>query len=159
MSVGLDGQLIDLTAPPANPHFVDHATILADPASRLGWIATVNTSKRLLIGYVFRREDFPWIMNWDSYPSTGKLARGLEFSTQPYDESRQESVARNGMFGAPTFRWLPAKATIRTAFLLFYARVPEGFGKVQTVRLDQGQLVIEDVTAKRITLAASKSGL
>src|SRR5436190_2012427 len=52
MSVGLDGKSVDLTAPPANAHFVDHVTVLVDPALRHGWVATVNTSKRLLIGYI-----------------------------------------------------------------------------------------------------------
>ena len=53
---------------------------------------------------MLEQQEFPWVMNRGSYPASGSLARGLEFSTQPYDESRQESVVRNGMFGAPTFR-------------------------------------------------------
>lgn len=100
----LDGKLTDLTAPPEGAHFLDHATVLVDPALKYGWIATVQTAKHLVLGYVFRRTDYPWVQNWGNYPSTGKFSRGLEFSTQPYDEPRREAVAKNGMFGAPTFR-------------------------------------------------------
>jgi len=156
LAPGLDGKLIDLTAPPPDAHYMDHAAILVDPALTLGWIATVNTAKHLVIGYIFKRKEFPWVQNWGSYPATGNFARGLELSTQPYDEPRREAVAKNGMFGAPTFRWLPAKSTIHSSFLLFYAHTPDGFGKVESVRLDHGQIVIEDSAHKRITLAASR---
>jgi len=155
LAPGLDGKLTDLTAPPDNAHYLDHATVLVDPALTLGWIATVNTAKHLIIGYLFKREEYPWVQNWGNFPANGKFARGLEFSTQPYDESRRLAVAKSGMFDAPTFRWLPAKSTIRSHFLLFYARTPEDFGKVTTVRLENGHITIEDSAKHQITLAAS----
>jgi len=84
------------------------------------------------------------------------MARGLEFSTQPYDLPRREAVSTSSMFDTPTYRWLPAKAKIESRFLLFYAPVPEGFGKVDDVRLENGRIVIEDRGAgKQVTLAAS----
>jgi hypothetical protein len=66
------------------------------------------------------------------------------------------AVAKNPMFDAPTFRWLPAKSTIRTNLLLFYAHTPEAFGKVTDVRLENGQITVEDSAKHRITLAASR---
>jgi hypothetical protein len=155
LAPGLDGKLTDLTAPPENAHYLDHATVLVDPALTLGWIATVNTAKHLIIGYIFKRDEYPWVQNWGNFPENGKFARGLEFSTQPYDEPRRLAVAKSGMFDAPTFRWLPAKSTIRSHFLLFYARTPDGFGKVTTVRLENGHITIEDGAKHQITLAAS----
>ena len=149
------GKLTDLTAPPEGAHFLDHATVLVDLALKYGWVATVQTDKHLILGYVFRRTDYPWVQNWGNYPSTGKFSRGLEFSTQPYDEPRREAVAKNGMFGAPTFRWLPAKAAIHTSFLMFYAHTPADFGKVENVRFENGTISIEDAARRRITLRAS----
>jgi thymidylate kinase len=59
------------------------------------------------------------------------------------------------MFGTPVYRWLPAKSKIE--FLLFYARVPEGFQHVDDVRLENGRIVIQDRRAQRqITLSASR---
>jgi hypothetical protein len=155
LAPGLDGKLIDLTALPENAHYLDHATVLVDPTLNLGWIATVNTARRLIIGYLFKREEYPWVQNWGNFPENGKFARGLEFSTQPYDESRRLAVAKSGLFDAPTFRWLPAKSTIRSHFLLFYAPTPDGFGKVMSVRLENGRIMIEDRPQKQIALTAS----
>jgi hypothetical protein len=61
------------------------------------------------------------------YPPTRKMARGLEFGTQPFDVPRREVITAGPMFGTPKYRWLPAKSKIKTRFLLFYAPVPEGF--------------------------------
>ena len=151
----IEGKFTDLTAPPQSAHFLDHATVLVDPGFKYGWIATVQTVKHLILGYVFRRSDYPWVQNWGNYPSSGKFSRGLEFSTQPYDEPRRDAMAKNGMFGAPTFRWLPAKSAIHTSFLMFYARTPANFGKVEEVRFDSGTISVEDNAKQRITLRAS----
>jgi hypothetical protein len=80
------------------------------------------------------------------YPEDGAYAWGLEFGMQPYDMTKAEIVALSPMFDTPTFRWLPAKSTLATRFLMFAARVPPGFDRVTDVRLENGKLVIEDRT-------------
>ena len=61
------------------------------------------------------------------------------------------------MFGAPTYRWLPAKSKIESHFLLFYARTPAGFTSVDDVLFENGRILIEDRHAgQRLTLAASR---
>ena len=157
LAPGLDGKQIDLRQTPENPHYLDHATTLLDPTRELEWVTALNPKKRLIFGYVFRRTEYPWLQYWGNYPPTGKMARGLEFSTQPYDVSRREVVSAGTMFDTPMFRWLPAKSKIRTKFLLFYARVPEGFGKTDDVRIENHQIIIEDRSAhKQITLATTQ---
>ncbi len=76
---GKDGQTIDMRATPENPHYMDHTTTLLDPAREFAWTAALNLKKRLLLGYLFRRRDYPWLQTWGDYPPTGKLARGMEF--------------------------------------------------------------------------------
>ncbi len=156
MAPGVDGGVVDVRAAPAKPDSMEHTTCLMDPERRLAWITALNLEKRLMLGYVFRREEFPWVQSWDNYPPTLRLARGLEFSTQPYDVPRREAISMGTLFGAPTYRWLPAKSKIEARFLMFYVRAPEGFTKVDEVRLENGVLTIEDRAAgKKIVLKAS----
>jgi hypothetical protein len=156
MAPGAKGKKVDVRVTPQNPNSHDHTTSLVDPSRKLVFVTALNPSKHLIFGYVFRREDYPWIQSWDNYPPGGRMARGMEFATQPYDVPRRETVQTNTMFGAPTFRWLPAKSKIESRYLLFYTQAPEGFHKVDDVRLDGGKLVIEDRKAKKqITLDAS----
>ena len=84
------------------------------------------------------------------------MARGLEFATQPFDLPRADVLKAGPLFDTPVFRILPARSTIASSFLMFYTRVPDGFQKVDDVRLEGGTLTIEDrAAARRITLAAS----
>ena len=155
MAPGRDGNRIDLRLTPTDLHYLDHATTLIDPSLRLGWVTALNPEKHLVIGYLFRREEYPWLQYWGNYPPNGKLARGLEFGTQPYDVPRREAIGTGSLFGTPTYRWLPAKSKIESRFLVFYAAVPAAFRKVDDVRLENGQITIEDRSARlQVKLAA-----
>ena len=153
---GLHARKIDVRAAPAEPNSGDHTTCLMDPSRKLVFVTALHPGKRLVLGYLFHPQEYPWTQSWEYYPPNKKLARGLEFSTQPFDVPRREAVQLNSMFGSPTYRWLPARAKIESRFLMFYAHTPEGFHKVDDVRLENGRIVIEDHKAhKQVTLTAS----
>jgi len=153
---GLHTRKIDERATPAEPNSGDHTTCLMDASRTLVFVTALHPTKRLLLGYLFKPQEYPWTQNWEYYPPTKKLARGLEFSTQPYDVPRREVVQLNSKFGAPVFRWLPAKTKIESRFLMFYAHTPEGFAKVDDVRFENGKITIEDRKAhQQVTLTAS----
>ncbi len=144
MAPSKSGALIDLRAAPANPDSLDHTTTLMDPNRDIQFVTALNLEKRLLLGYLFRRREFPWLQTWESYPPSLRMARGLEFSTQPYDVPRRESISLGRMFGAPTFRWLPARSQFPARWLMFYLRVPPGFRKVDDARLTNGKIILQD---------------
>ncbi len=154
MAPSVTGPMIDLRPP--GKKAIDHLACQVDPTRKWGWVTALDTRRKLLVGWVFLREQFPWVQNWGHYPD-GKLARGLEFSTQPFDIPRREAVQMKELFGTPTFRWLPAKSTIEGRYLVFYTPA-EGFARVDDVRVEEGRIVVEDRKAgKTITLAASRA--
>ncbi len=154
---GLDGKQVDMSVIPEDTHFLDHATTLLDPSRKLEWVVAFNSQRRLLYGYVFRREDYWWLQHWGNYPDAKQVVRGMEFGTQPYDVPRREAITLNSMFGTPTYRWLPAKSKIESHFLLFYVRAPEGLNRVDDIRLEGHRLIIEDqLTKKQLNLASSR---
>jgi len=143
----------DLRVAPEKSGRMEHIGCLMDETREDEFITAIATDENLLIGYLFRRRDFPWVQHWMHYPADGAYAWGLEFGMQPYDMTRAEIVALSPMFGTLTFRWLPAKSKLETRFLMFATKVPPGFEGVSDVRLENGKLVIEDETrAKRVTL-------
>ena len=159
LAPGLDGKMIDLRQTPEHPHFLDHAVTLLDPGRKIEWVTAINPKKRLMLGYLFRRADYPWLQYWGYYPPTQKMARGMEFGTQPFDVPRREAISTGAMFDTPTYRWLPAKSKIKTRFLIFYTRVPEGFNKVDDVTIENGQIVIADHSAKKQVKLVASGGL
>jgi hypothetical protein len=155
MAPAVDGGQADLRSVPER-NYLDLASCRMDPKRALGFVTALQSGKHLLFGYVFRREEYPWVMSWMNYTGNARAARGMEFSTQPFDVPRRETVEANPLFGTPTFRWLPAKSKIQSRFLLFYARAPEGFTRVDDITWAGGVLTIEDRAAgKRIALAVS----
>ncbi len=154
LAPGSNGSPVDVRAAGPKASF-DHTTCLMDPSREFAFITFLHPEKRLLLGYVFRREEFPWVQSWDHYPADGQLARGLEFSTQPFDVPRREVLDTHSMFGAPAYRWLPAKSKIGGRFLMFWTRTPEGFTKIQDVRVEGRTIVVKDASGKTLQVAAS----
>ena len=151
------GGTFDLRSAPMQPGSTEHSTSLLDPSRKLAFVTALHLEKGLLIGWVFRREEYPWVQTWLSYPGPNRMARGIEFATQPFDLPRAEVLKAGPLFDTPVFRVLPAKSKISTSFLMFYTRVPTGFQKVDDIQLQGGKLIIEDRKAsKRITLPASR---
>jgi len=151
-----DGGEVDLRAAPAVPNSMDHVTVALEPSREFAFVTALNTRRRLLLGYLFRASDFPWLQDWESYLRPATMARGLEFSTQPFDLPRREVVRMGTLLDTPAFRWLPAKSRIKTGFIIFYTTAPESLRKVDEVTLSGGKLVVEDRSSgARVELAAS----
>jgi hypothetical protein len=144
MAPTADGGSVDLRAAPTALGSGDHTGHLMTPNGEYAWVTALHPQKRLLLGYIFKTSESPWLQTWESYPTEGMLARGIEFGTQTFDLPRREVVSEGKRFGTPLFRWLPAKSTIESTFLMFLVRTPDGFRGVGDVQLRGGQLEIKD---------------
>jgi hypothetical protein len=156
---GLDGKTVNLRAAPLDPNSGDHTTCLLDQTRRTVFVTMLNPKRQLLLGYMFRPSEYPWVQSWEYYPHSGNLARGLEFSTMPFDLPRRQVIEQNSLFGTLLYRWLPAKSKVSSRFLMFYTRVPASMRKVDDVRLEDGNVVIEDRSAKATVKLATAASL
>ena len=138
------GGLVDLRAAPEQSHSLDHTGHLMDPDSEWAFVTALHPVKRLLLGYLFRTSEFPWLQTWESYPRDRLMARGLEFGTQAFDLPRREVVTEGRKFGALLYRWLPARSEIRGTYLMFWTRTPEGFRGVDEAVWREGVIRIRD---------------
>jgi hypothetical protein len=81
---------------------------------------------KLAFGYVWRREDFPWLSRWEEnhlrpwapWNSNG-FALGMEFGVSPMVESRRKMVERGKVFNTATFRWIPARSRHSARYCAF----------------------------------------
>ena len=159
MAPTVTGTLVDIRISPTIAPVMDQTTSLMDPSRPLAYVTALHPERKALLGYVFRREEYPWIQIWDSYPGGGRRSyRGMEFAVQPFDLPRRDVIQTNSMFDTPTYRWLPAQSKITSSFIMFYTRTPDGFSQVDDVRLERDAIAIEDRrNNKRITLKVSRS--
>lgn len=115
---GVRGRKVDMRQIDPTLKSSDFSTQLMDPRHEHAWFSAVNPRLGLLLAYVWKRADFPWVGNWEenfgrkSAPWNGKsLTRGMEFSNTPYPIGLRQSVSLGRLFGAPTYDWLPALGT------------------------------------------------
>ena len=140
MAPGADGKTVNMSIVPDDPPYADNTATLMDPSRKLQFATALNTERKMIYGYIFRREDYPWLQTLLNYGAVPTMVRGLEFSSQPYDVNRHDTIDPGALWGTPVFRWLRAKSKIESHFLLFFAHVPDGLTKVDDVRLETTRL-------------------
>ncbi len=123
-----------------------------------GFACALNKKLAFVIGYLFRRSDFPWIALWEengarrNSPWNGReKTRGLEFGTSPLPLSRAENFRLGQMYGTPTLAHIPAGSTRTANYLLFLAHVPQGTLSIADVAVKPDSLELLDSANKVIT--------
>ncbi len=108
-----------------------YTTHLMDPQMDDSFFVAYRPSTETLFGYVWKREDFPWLGIWEENSSrkhapwnSRALTRGMEFGVSPFPETRRESTERGEFFGEKAFRWIAAKSEITVNYSLFLCSVP-----------------------------------
>lgn len=138
---------------------------LVDRNEEFGYFTAVNPEQRLLLGYLFRRDEFPWLNVWEAnQPATGDqpamLTRGLEFSNTPTHGSLKAMVAVPKLWDVAAYEWLNARASLVKKFCAFSTEVPEGFKGVQEIRIKDKVLEILERDSDRVVkVAFDMSGL
>lgn len=135
--------------------------VLLDPAREYGFVAASTPSLRLLVAYIFRRSDFPWVNVWEqnrvatTAPWRGRtLAVGLEFGNTIVPGSRRAMAAfPEEVYGAPTYGWLDAAGTRTVRYLALLAEIPADFRGVADIGAGRQALsIIERDNARHIRI-------
>jgi hypothetical protein len=112
--------LRQMSAAPAASAYTAH---LADAEHEHAYFIAYTHKFRMAFGYIWRREDFPWLGIWEENcsrkhtPWNGHtITRGMEFGVSPIPGSRREMVERGSLFGTPTYRWLSAKKRLEADY-------------------------------------------
>jgi hypothetical protein len=136
--------------------FGHYTAQLLDPNLRIAFISACNPRQRLLVVYVFRRADFPWVGNWEErnnrtvVPWKGRtFCRGMEFSTTPFAIPRRDTLDQGRLFGEQTYRWLPAKSGLAIRYLILLFMIPGDFTGVNHVAIERGQACITEAGASK----------
>ena len=134
----------------ASSGFVNN--FLVDRARPFAFFTAFHPKRKLLFGYIFARQDFPWLNVWEAN-NPAMLTRAMEFSNTPTHGTLRELVKTPELFGAPAYEWLDAKGRMTKKFAAFSAHVPEDYKGVADVRIAGSKLeIVERVTGRVATL-------
>lgn len=110
----------------------------------IGWITAINPEEYLVMGYIWKTAEYPWLNVWHQ-PKDGKpFVQGLEFGTtglgKPYQLLLENKVS---FFGRNSFEYIDAGQTIEKSWICFIAFVPEGFGEVVKLSLNSNAITLQ----------------
>jgi hypothetical protein len=115
-----------------------------DPGSSYGWLTAYSPSHKLLIGYVWKRQDYPWINHWIHWEENKILYRGLEFGTtgihKPYEEILDKKLTE--ILGEKTFSYLDSGSCCQRTYLGFLLKTANNFQGVQSISCTENRIII-----------------
>jgi hypothetical protein len=127
-----NGGRLDLRVYTAERTSAAFTTHLMDPRRNEAFFLAFSPSSGVLFGYVWKQADFPWLGIWEenhsrqSPPWNGEtLTRGMEFGASPMPEPRRQMIERNGLFGVPGYRWIPARSRVSVEYRSLLAHAGE----------------------------------
>lgn len=157
-----EGGMVNLARPFARDGKGFVVGVLLDPQRKLGFVAALNWQLGLLLGYSFRRSDFPWVAIWEENvartgsPWNGKTrARGLEFSSTPMPVGKEETFARGSLFDTPTFRRIPARSELRVPYVAYLAKVSPRWRSIRNIQLRVDRIVVTEERGEQLELLAT----
>ena len=139
--INSDGQIVNLR----------HLTDSHDPGvasyvidEEYGWVTATNAGAGLLIGYVWKTEDYPWFDAWRNVKDGKPFARGLEFGTSGLHQPFPVLVKKGFIFDRPLYVHIDAGETQTRSYANFLMQVPEDFKGVGRLVYADGALTLSE---------------
>lgn len=114
-------------------------SFIVDQQHEYGWVTAYAPPFGLLLGYVWKRQDYPWIHLWQDWHAGQIRYRGIEFGTagihQPFNK-----ILENGLhvFGERTVDYIDAGAMSSRRYLSFLYRPAAPIQGVQEIAVRDG---------------------
>ena len=118
----------------------------------LGWVSAYSPKAQLLLGYLWKRKDYPWINLWQDWSGDQIRYRGIEFGTtgihKPFKQILEDGNSR--VFGENTFVYIDAGEKVSRSYLSFLYKVKPGFEGVDAITMSNGCIKIRTRTNERV---------
>jgi hypothetical protein len=128
----------------------------------VGWVTAFTAKHRLLIGYLWKTSEYPWLNMWRHVDERRRpLARGLEFGTTGLHQPFGEILKKGTIFGRPLAAYLDAGESVTRSWSAFLMAIPADWRGVETVSVSGGLVTVTERGAekpRRLELAASPPG-
>lgn len=122
----------------------DVTAFIFDAGVEYGWVTAATPSAGLLVGYLWKISDYPWLNMW-RYRRQGKVsARGLEFGTTGIHQPFPTLLELGKVLDRGVYEYLDAGETDTRSYILFLARIPHDFQGVESAEYDGARLRIRE---------------
>lgn len=124
-----------------------------------GWVTASSPNSGLLIGYIWKASEFPWLNIWRHVKEGKPYARGLEFGTTGLHVPGHSLVAKGKIFDRALYRYIDASETQTFQYANFLLEIPKDFAGVSSVKYEAGKLSVVEAGKKKRAFYLSVSEL
>jgi hypothetical protein len=107
-----------------------------------GWVTATSPTSGLLIGYIWKKTDYPWVNIWRHSVDGKPFARGLEFGTTGLHRPGHDLVTKGRIFDEALFRYIDADETQTFSYVMFLVEIPADFAGVAEVAYSDEDLIL-----------------
>jgi hypothetical protein len=111
---------------------------------KFGWVTATNPDKNLMLGYIFKVKDYPWINFWRSMDNGKHEAFGMEFGTTGLHEPFPVIARQGKLLGRNIYDFIDAGEIKTKSYTAFLARVTAGYNGVENVEIVDSMLIITE---------------
>ena len=109
-----------------------------------GWVTACNCGQKLMLGYIWKTEDYPWINFWRSMEDGVPVAFGMEFGTTGLHETFPVVAKKGKIFDRNIYAFIDANEVIRKSFTAFLAKIPEDYKGVEKIEVSNNTILIKE---------------
>ena len=124
-------------------HTADLRRLTADPlpnvvsyviAGPMGWVTAASPTSGLVLAYLWKTNDYPWLNLWRDVANGRPVARGLEFGSTGLHQPYPELIRRGRMLDRPLFSYLDAGESVERTYTMSLSRLPAGTKRITHVQ-------------------------
>ncbi len=111
---------------------------------KLGWVTASNPGEKLMLGYIWDTEDYPWINFWRDRKDGVPMAYGIEFGTTGLHEPFPVVAKKGKIFDRNLFDFIDANETISKSFIAFLAKIPDDYKGVDKIEISESFFTVQE---------------
>lgn len=108
----------------------------------IGWVTAFCPEYKLLLGYLWKVEDYPWINIWHQTENKIPIAKGIEFGTTGIGAPYQELLNNSSFYGVNSFFFFDALDSFQKKFICFLIPTYETIEGVESIKLQNNNLLV-----------------
>lgn len=120
------------------------SSFIYDRNDKYAWTTASNPSQKLLLGYLWKTEDYPWINYWRDDENGFPRAFGMEFGTTGLHEPFPIVARKGKIFDRNIYDFIDAGEVITKSFTAFLDKVPDDYNGVEEVIIGESTFTIKE---------------
>jgi len=117
-----------------------------------GWVIAYNPSLKIVLGYVWKTSEYPWVHLWHGIKNEKLWAKGLEFGTTGLgDTAPMEQRLLFNFHNKNNLNLIDAQSSRKNTYYCFQLKINQGLEKIDRIILKDKSIFIAMINKKGIT--------